>query len=121
MSRTLTFFFLVVAAGCGSSTPAPPSFGGEEGKAIATLVADFNEGKHDAVKLKKLFVGGTLPTDWKQYDKYDFQLDGNPTVDGATATATLKKRDHSNAEAGTTTFTFAKDGSTWKIKSAPVK
>lgn len=121
MSRTLMVFFLVVAAGCGSSSPAPPSFGGEDGRAIATLVAEFNEGKHDSAKLKKLFVGNTLPTDWKQYDKYDFSLDGNPVLNGETGTATLKKRDHTNADAGSTTFTFVKDGPTWRIKTAPVK
>jgi hypothetical protein len=120
MYRLLIGFCTAASIGCGSDTSKPPSFGSEDGKAIAQLVSQFNEDKHEPNKLKKLFVGGKSPADWKQFDKYDFQLDGNPKIEGDTATAILKKRDAANADAGSTTFTFAKDGGSWKIKTAPL-
>jgi len=110
------------AAGCGggSGGPRPPGYGSEDGKLIADVIDAFNEVKYDPARAKKLFASGQAPST-RQYDPYRYDVDGNPSVSGATATARIKViGDADSKEKGTAEWTFSKEGSGWKIKTAPL-
>jgi hypothetical protein len=104
-------------SGCGS-TPKPPDYGSDDGKAIALLIEELNDRKADGKRLAELFAEPVK--DPKKYDPYNFDLSGKPTVSGDTGTATLKVRTDDGTEKGTTEWTFVKAGDKWKIQSAPL-
>jgi hypothetical protein len=104
-------------AGC-SSTPKPPDYGSDDGKAIALLIEEVNDCKADGKRLAQLFAEPVK--DLKKYDPYNYDLSGKPVVSGETATAKLKVRADDGTEKGTTDWTFVKAGDKWKIQSAPL-
>lgn len=98
-----------------------PDFGSEEGLKIAQAVSEFNDAKNSQLKFKKSFAESP-PANWKQYDKYSFQVkQGSPKVDGVNATATVTIHNESNFEVvATKEWTFVKVGDAWKLKTAPI-
>ena len=82
------------AAGCGGSVAQPPSYGSEDGKAIAVLVDQVNEFKSTASQFEKLFAAGAAPKGAaaKKYPTLSYDVAGTPTVSGDTATARIKMR-----------------------------
>lgn len=112
------------AAGCGGSVAQPPSYGSDDGKAIAVLVDQVNEFKSTASHFEKLFAPGAAPKGaaGKKYATLSYDVSGNPTVSGATATARVKMRKEmgDGGDAGEQEWSFVKDGDKWKIKSAPL-
>ena len=114
--------FVVMAPGCGGSTTGP-SYGSTEGRKIAELVLAVGDSP-DAKKLAAFFVQGSGPSKAAELNRFMsnyFELVGNPSVSGATATAKVKLRDHlSGKEGGPVDWSFVKEGDQWKIKSAPL-
>src|SRR5262245_26327550 len=109
----------VVLSGC-SKTGAGPSYGGEEGRKIAQLVELVNDEKSTAPNLARLFVKGAAPKDSRKYPLYYYEVSGNPTVSGDTATAMVKVKLEAGEETVEKEWSFAKEGEAWKIKSAPL-
>lgn len=116
----------VLPSGCGgSNSTAGPGYGSADGRSIAELVEQVNDVKSNPAQLLKLFAAGAAPKDKAQigrYTAYYFDVSGNPSVSGDTATAKVKIRPDGKA-AGTDAeveWSFVKDGGGWKIKSAPL-
>jgi len=124
--RKLHTFFLAVAvagplgSGCGESGPGGPSYGGEEGRKIAQLVELVNDEKSTSKNLARLFVKGAAPKDTRKYPLYYFEVSGEPTVSGDSATAMVKVKQEAGEETVEKEWSFAKEGDAWKIKSAPL-
>jgi hypothetical protein len=119
----LTIAVAATLAGC-DSRPAVPTYGGPDGQRIARRVSDFNDDVSNPKKMAASFATGALPAkpaETKRYSSYMYQLAGDPSVSGATATAPVKLREHrSGEERGPLEWTFVKEGDAWKIKSAPL-
>jgi hypothetical protein len=113
----------LLALGCGSPAPQGPSYGSDDGKEIANVVARMSD-ENTPAELPRTFVAGAVPKDAKQakrYSTYTYRVNGDPTINGAEATAKVTVR--SVANSATTSdheWTFAKEGDKWKIKSAPL-
>jgi hypothetical protein len=107
---------ILVVQGCGS--PAPPSYGSEDGKKIALLIEDLNEKKGNTVESKKLFV--SVPANLVRLGQFSFDVKGSPSVTGTTATATLAVRTEGGEDKGQQQWTFEKVGENWRIKTAPL-
>ena len=110
--------------GCGSSTPAGPSYGSPDGRKIAELIDKLNDDKGMAARVKQLFASGvTLSSaELKKIWTIFYEVKGEPVVTGDTATATIAMRSESasSADLGTKEWAFVKEGDKWKIKSAPL-
>jgi hypothetical protein len=112
----------LVVFGC-ALTPRPPDYGGEDGGKIARLVDDLNDDANTVPKLKAAFAAGTPVgrKEAKAYPQYRFEMKGNPSVTGDTATATIEVCRHSATEGGRDMqWTFVKEGDRWRIRSAPL-
>ncbi len=108
-----------VGAGC-SGKPTPPSYGSEDGRAIAILVEDVNEKKSNTLELKPLFEGN--PPAIRELSKFSYEVTGSPTVSGSTATSQVKiLHEGTGDEIAKVEWSFTKAGDKWKVKSAPLK
>jgi hypothetical protein len=107
-------------AGCGGHKR--PNFGSDDGLKIAELIDLLVDDASSARRAQTLFAREATPkaAGLRKYGKYTFNLDGNPTVTGDTATATVHFRRHTGQEVGAKEWTFVKEGAEWKIKSAPL-
>ncbi len=107
-----------MVSGC-SGTPTPPSYGSEDGKKIAELIADFNDGMSDVKKFNTNFA--TKPTKTNtEYGRYMYDVSGSPSVNGEQATAKIKVTRDNGKDKGVADWTFVKQGDKWKIKEAPL-
>jgi hypothetical protein len=124
--RTVTRFGVLglalaalAAAGCGPSGAANLPEG--DPKAIGDLIDNLNEVRTDPKRLAACFARGAAPKDLKRYAACEFYLGGKPSVSGDSATLTVSVRRQSDGgEAGTPEWTLVKEGSDWKLKSAPL-
>jgi hypothetical protein len=109
-------------AGCGSSTPRPPDFGGEDGQQIAVLVERMNDDGGRPTQLKQLLAAGTPAgkQEAKTYQQYQYNLKGKVSVSGDTATGTVVIEKTDGGDKVEKEWTFVKEGDKWKIKSAPL-
>src|SRR5437762_3304288 len=115
-------FLAALLAGCDSSVGKPPSLSGDA-KADAALLSTLAEDRANPKALARHFAQGAAPkpADLKRYAKYGFYLGGKPAVNGDTATLTVVIHDESaGKEVGKLDWTFVKEGSEWKLKSAPL-
>lgn len=120
MKRILLCALTLLVSGCGSDTPTPPNFGSADGTEIAKVIEEFNEAKTDPKKIAEMFAAKP-GADSKKYGKLMFELVDRPTINGNEATAKVAVLDDGTGnEQGTVTWAFLKDGSTWKIKDAPL-
>jgi hypothetical protein len=118
--RSLPLLVVALAVGCGGPEPqAKLDVGGPDAEGVVQAVDDFNEGKHDQRRAKKAFAGGSLPSDWKKYDKYDFSVSEKVSVTGTEAKAKVNCRSDAG-EIAAREWAFLKEGDAWKIKSAPL-
>jgi len=109
-------------SGCGSSgTGKPQDFGGADANLIATLIDDVNENAGNAKRLAALYAAGSMPEDAKLFPLRSYYIMGKPSITGAEATAKVRVDDGSAKQLGEVTWTFAKDGDKWKLKSTPTK
>lgn|SRR5262245_33977079 len=112
--------------GCKSSSSAVgPTYGSEEGRAIAELVERVNDDKSNVVKLRKMFAEGAVPKDQAVLRKFPtlyYEVRGNPQVTGTTAVATVTMRSESgnSDDKREMEWSFVKEGEEWKIQSAPL-
>jgi hypothetical protein len=108
-------------AGCRHTTA--PDYGGEDGGKIAALVDRMNDDSNTVPKLKASFASGTPigKKDIKTYPRFRYEIKGNPTVSGDSATATVEVCAYSGDDTGSEKeWTFVREGADWKIKSAPL-
>lgn len=122
MTRPFLALTLAFVLGCGSSTPAPPDMGGDDGNQIAALVDQLSDEGGRAKQLKTMFATG-VPAGAKEaraYQPYRFDLKGKPAVSGTTATATVSIEKHAGGTAVEKPWEFVKEGDKWKIKAAPL-
>lgn len=118
-------FLCAFLVGCGTTAPTGPSYGSDDGRKIAVLVGDLNDVKSLPDRYKKLFATGVAlsATERKKLDTIHYEVQGEPTVNGDAATATIAMRSESasSADLGTKEWAFVKEGDQWKIKSAPLR
>jgi len=126
-SKCLMFlgFLLLLTAGCNDSAvaPVPLDFGGgDEGKQIAELVDRMNDQSNSVSRLKASFATGTAIgyQATRQYPKYRYELKGTVSVNDNTASATIAIEPHAGGTLVEKPWTFVKEGTAWKIKSAPM-
>lgn len=111
---------VAVQSGCGGAQG--PSYGSEDGRKIALLLSEVGD-TTDAKRLASYFVKTAAPTkaDYDRFTSHYFDLAGNPSVRGNTATAKVKIRHQGTGkDTGPVEWSFVKEGDTWKIKSAPL-
>jgi hypothetical protein len=123
MERSVWFVFIftlsiALVPGCGN-TPTPPSYGSEDGKKIAELIADFNDSMADVKKFQTIFIIKPAKTN-KEYGRYMYDVSGSPSVSGEQATAKIKVTQDNGKDKGVVDWTFVKQGDKWKIKEAPL-
>lgn len=116
---------LLLGAGCGGGErpdPTVPTTGDD--RLVVDVVEEFNDLRQDARKSETLFAKGAFPSkeEFKKYGPYSFWANvGGPTVTGDTATMKVMVRDEKSGEdKAEVEWTFAKEGSDWKLKAAPL-
>jgi len=105
--------------GCGKSAPEA----GGDVDTIQKLVQSLPDRASNPKVFKDFFVDGSAPSDKDRpsFSKYQLKSGGRPTVSGDTATMNVVFYDDTaGKDVGTTTWTFAKQGDKWKIKTAPL-
>ena len=132
LSYLLTLCFLTFGSliGCGSSGPAQVT----ETQIIYATIESLGDAAVDEKMFKSAFVDGAAPDNRKDYGSHGYQVVGEPTVDGDTATVPVKifggvyesgARDSSSskpteAAESEQVWTIQKSGDEWKIKDAPL-
>ena len=100
-----------------------PDYGGEDGSKIAALVDRMNDESNTIPKLKASFASGTPigKKDVKAYPQSRYEMKGTPTVAGDEATARVEvRRTPATTPEVKRSGAFVKEGTKWKIKSAPL-
>src|SRR5947209_8179587 len=123
LSACLLVSLSALTVGCGGG-PSLPSRGGADGRKIAELIGNFNDDVSNMKRMTASFAKDAMPTkpaEIKRYSTYMYELAGDPSVSGATATANVKMREHRSGDnRGPVEWSFVKEGDAWKIKSAPL-
>ncbi|MDW8244418.1 MAG: hypothetical protein RMJ88_14510 [Thermogemmata sp.] len=114
---TPIFVVLFGAIAC-SSSPQAPGYGSEDGKKIALLIEDLNEKKASNRELRQLF--DTPPQNLNLYDRYMYDIQGNPAIQGDEARVTVAIRNDNDTVNTTKEWTFVRRQGTWKIQQAPL-
>lgn len=118
LAMILGFLGLV---GCGGGSSESVDMGSPEGKLIAECVENFNDSTGNVSKLKKSFTNGSAPTTAKKFAGLAFYVVGKPAVTGEQATCKVRVEKANNGNSlGEQDWSFVKEGSEWKIKSAPI-
>ncbi|MBA4191366.1 MAG: hypothetical protein C0467_25580 [Planctomycetaceae bacterium] len=116
---------LLLTVGCSNESALTPAAidvgGGDEGKHIAGLVDRMSD-QSSMASMKASFATGTSLNSQaaRQYAKYRYDLKGQVTVNDSTATATIGMEPHAGGKMVEKPWTFVKEGTAWKIKSAPL-
>ena len=107
--------------GCGGGSSGSVDMGSPEGKLIAECVENFNDSAGNVAKLNKSFANGSAPTVAKKFAGLAFYVVGKPSVTGEQATCKVRVEKANNGNSlGEQDWSFVKEGSEWKIKSAPI-
>ncbi len=107
--------------GCGVGSSGSVDMGSPEGKLIAECVENFNDSSGNVSKLNKSFPNGSAPTAPKKFAGLAFYVVGKPSVTGEQATCKVRVEKANNGNLlGEQDWSFIKEGSEWKIKSAPI-
>lgn len=110
-------------SGGGERPSSSVPVSGDE-RLVSDVVENFNEARQDAKKSEKLFAKGAMPAkvEFKKYGQFSSWANaGGPKLSSDTASMTVAVRDEKTGnDAGHVEWTFAKEGSDWKIKSAPL-
>jgi hypothetical protein len=109
-------------SGCSDKTPNnADTFGGEDGKKIAALIGDFEDDCQKPAEFAKMATPALAKSfERKKFLGYSFQLVDKPNVTGATATAVVKYTSVRTANKMVEkTWSFVKEGDTWKLSEAP--
>jgi hypothetical protein len=121
--RTLTVFFtLALLTGCGSgdATNKGLDLGSVDANQIGELIDAINEAKGNPKRLATIFAAGTKAPDAKKLNAYDYSLGGKPSVNGDTATCSVRIDHSQSGETSQKEWTFVKQSDGWKIKDAPL-
>jgi hypothetical protein len=112
----------ISAAGCGGSSNKDKSLdmGGEEGSKIASLIDDLADFKNNPKKLPSICDESLKLTEPKKFGSYSYYVVGKPTVNGDTATCTIRIDDAGGTKLFEKEWEFVKRGNNWKIKSCPI-
>ena len=113
--------WLVWLAGCQSSTPVV-DVGSEDGQQIVALIDSLSDEAHDRTKLKSAFSSDCKlsPREMGRYTRYQYAFKGRPQINGNTATCTVVLTPITTGEDVEKEWSFVKEGSQWKIQSAPL-
>jgi hypothetical protein len=113
----------LLMSACGGAPSSSVPVAGEERK-VSDVVEDFNEARQNVKRSERLFAKGAMPAkaEFKRYGQFSYWPDaGIPKLSGETATMKVTVRDENTGiDAGQVEWTFAKEGTDWKIKSAPL-
>lgn len=110
----------IMALGCGGGA-ATVDMGSPEGKLVAEAIENLNDSAGNATKFGKAFAKGSGPAAGKKYSGLGFYIVGKPTVSGDQATAKVRIEKLSDGSTvGEQEWSFVKEGSDWKIKTAPL-
>src|SRR5262245_60639250 len=117
-STLLTVVALLLAGCSATSTDRGPSYGGEDGKKIARRVDALIDDRSSHPRMSKHFAKGAAPDarQWPKYAPYAFEVVGDPSISGTTATAKVRiVQDSDRKEVGQVEWSFVKEGEDWKI------
>lgn len=108
--------------GCGGGDPGKGAdMGGAEGKLVAEAVENLNDTAGNAAKFAKAFAKGSAPVAGKKYGGLAYYIVGKPVVTGEQATCKVRvEKAADGTSLGEQEWSFVKEGSDWKIKSAPI-
>lgn len=119
MKKALSLLFLTLfITGCGQKKSELPDMGGDDGRAVATLIEDINDAISSQKKLKELFAADAKLPELAKLKGCMFSVVGKPTMSGTSATAKVKIE--KGGQASEQEWTFEKVGDKWKIKTAPL-
>ncbi|QDS90877.1 hypothetical protein CA51_49540 [Rosistilla oblonga] len=119
-----------VLIGCGSTDPVQVT----DAQNLNAQVEGLGDAAGDEASFAKAFVAGAAPENRKDYGARGFQVVGDATVDGDSATVPVKifggvysttgkdggSKKPSDATETEQVWTLQRNGDTWKIKDAPL-
>lgn len=132
VSQLFIVALLVVPAliGCGSSDPVQVT----DAQNLNAQIEGLGDAAGDDASFANAFVAGAAPENRKDYGSLGFQVVGDASVDGDSATVPVKifggvhstsgkdsgSSKPSDAKETEQVWTLQKSGDTWKIKDAPL-
>jgi hypothetical protein len=115
---------LLLAAACGGcgtrSVPGPDQ---TEAGALAVVVRTVPDRVRNPNSFRELFADGAAPTEAQRplYARYQIEPISVPRIEGDTATVEVRVYDdRAGKDIGKVTWTLAKQGDKWKLKTAPL-
>jgi hypothetical protein len=110
--------------GCGGGEVATTSTEvTEDQMAVGSLPSLAADKSNDLARLREVFVKDAWPSssDRKKYADHMFDIDGDITVTGDTATFPIKITNYETQASSTATWKAQKVDGTWLLSDAPVK
>jgi hypothetical protein len=111
---------VVPLVGCGSPPAGPPK---TDDDFVRAFVSRMPDAANDPKRFKEFWASGaSVPADAQRqrYAKYHYEA-GRPSIQGDTATVTVKVKDDDRPDPlGTVEWAFVKEGGRWKVKAAPL-
>jgi len=124
VSLVLVFTLLcgvLSSSGCSSKPDGPPV--GDDA-VLRNLASQMPDNSGNAKSFKAFFAtGATVPDEAARarYKKLYFKAVGSPSINGDTATVKVEVRDDDIPQPlGQVDWTFVKENSQWKVKTAPL-
>lgn len=119
---SIAFLCAILAApGCAKKADGPPT---DDKDILHNLVSQVPDSSGNAKSFKAFFAkDGTVPdeTERKRFEKLLFKGVGDPSITGDTATQKVEVRDDDAGQTlGQVAWTFVKENSQWKLKTAPL-
>jgi hypothetical protein len=117
---------VLLAAGCGGSAGGRKEDGSlSDREQVRQYIQSMGDIAGTPASFAKQFADGAAPAkaDMAKYAAFEFNVAGDPTISGDSATVpvqVLKSGGGVDEVVGTTTWTLAKAGDGWKIKTAPL-
>jgi hypothetical protein len=115
---------LLLPLGCGGGQEAvKPQDLTDDQKEIIALVGGVSDVATELTRLRSVFTKDAAPSqaEMKDYSSHYFQVTGDVSVTGDTATIPVKVASYSSDSTANVTWKAAKDSGKWKLTDAPVK
>lgn len=112
--------FLCCVSGCGRGGGASAPLSQAEG--VEAFIQSLDDVRERPQTLATYFAQGSTPgsDQLKRYAQYTYDPASKPTLRGSEATLKVKILDAQNQEVGNLEWIVVKDGTDWKLKSAPL-
>ena len=117
LCRIPVFLALLLTVGCGGSGDSVK----DDDSASVKMFLEGYEDIREPRFIGRHFAAGKVPPkpELAKYAKHGIEIVGTPRVQGSSANVQVKIFDAKGKEVGTKEWTLVKDGTAWKLESAP--